>query len=114
MVVLGFWFVILFILALFFLLRNRIENRQWFIRAAIFSIPLAYLASQFGWVVTEVGRQPWIIQDLMPAITAVSNINVGSVKVTFVLFAIMFTILLIAEIKIMLKQIKIGPKEGGN
>jgi len=50
----------------------------------------------------------------MPAITAVSNINVGSVKVTFVLFAIMFTILLIAEIKIMLKQIKIGPKEGGN
>jgi cytochrome d ubiquinol oxidase subunit I len=49
----------------------------------------------------------------MPAIRAVSNINVGSVKLTFALFAIIFTLLLIAEIKIMLKQIKIGPKDGG-
>ena len=94
--------------------KNNIENKRWFFIAAIISIPLAYLASQFGWLVTEVGRQPWVIQDLMPSITAVSNINVGSVKVTFVLFAITFTVLLIAEIKIMIKQIKIGPKEGGN
>jgi cytochrome d ubiquinol oxidase subunit I len=114
MVILGFWFVLLFVFALIFLLRNQIEKKRWFFRIAIISIPLAYLASQFGWVVTEVGRQPWVIQDLMPAITAVSNINAGSVKVTFVLFAILFTVLLIAEIKIMLKQIKIGPKEGGN
>jgi cytochrome d ubiquinol oxidase subunit I len=114
MVALGFWFVILFVLALVFLLRNRLENKRWFYRLAIISIPLAYLASQFGWVVTEVGRQPWVIQDLMPAIIAVSNINAGSVKVTFALFVIVFTLLLIAEIKIMLRQIKIGPKDGGN
>ena len=114
MVVLGFWFIILFAFALVFLLRNRIDKKRWFFRVAIISIPLAYLASQFGWMVTEVGRQPWVIQDLMPAITAVSNINVGSVKLTFALFAIIFTLLLIAEIKIMLKQIKIGPKDGGN
>jgi cytochrome d ubiquinol oxidase subunit I len=114
MVILGFWFVILFVLALFFIFRNRIEDKLWYFRVAIISIPLAYLASQFGWIVTEVGRQPWVIQDLMPAITAVSNLNVGSVKLTFALFAIIFTLLLIAEIKIMLKQIKIGPKDGGN
>ena len=65
-------------------------------------------------MVTEVGRQPWVIQDLMPSITAVSNINVGSVKLTFALFALVFTVLLIAEIKIMIKQIHIGPKDGGN
>jgi cytochrome d ubiquinol oxidase subunit I len=114
MVGLGFWFVILFIIALTLILKNRIEKKRWFLWAALISIPLAYLASQFGWVVTEVGRQPWVIQDLMPSITAVSDINVGSVKITFVLFAITFTILLIAEIKIMLRQIKIGPKDGGN
>jgi cytochrome d ubiquinol oxidase subunit I len=114
MVGLGFWFVLLFILALIFLMRNRLDNKRWFLIAAIISIPLAYLASQFGWIVTEVGRQPWVIQDLMPSITAVSNINVGSVKLTFVLFAVVFTVLLIAEIKIMLKQIHIGPKDGGN
>lgn len=114
MVGLGFWFVVLFILSLTFLLKNRLDGRKWFLRAAILSIPLAYLASQLGWIVTEVGRQPWVIQDMMPAIRAVSNINVGSVKITFVLFAITFTILLIAEIKIMIKQVKIGPNDGGN
>jgi cytochrome bd ubiquinol oxidase subunit I len=114
MVALGFWFVILFILSLVYISKNSIENKKWFFKAAIISVPLAYLASQFGWIVTEVGRQPWVIQDLMPSIAAVSKINVGSVKVTFVLFAIVFTLLLIAEIRIMLKQIKIGPKEGGN
>lgn len=114
MVALGFWFVILFILSLVYISKNSIENKKWFFKAAIISVPLAYLASQFGWIVTEVGRQPWVIQDLMPSIAAVSKINVGSVKVTFILFAIVFTLLLIAEIRIMLKQIKIGPKEGGN
>jgi cytochrome bd ubiquinol oxidase subunit I len=114
MVVLGFWFVILFILSLTFLFKNRLDGKIWFLRAAILSIPLAYLASQFGWIVTELGRQPWVIQDMMPTLTAVSNINVGSVKITFVLFAITFTVLLIAEIKIMIKQVKIGPNDGGN
>ncbi|MBK8882191.1 MAG: cytochrome ubiquinol oxidase subunit I [Bacteroidales bacterium] len=114
MVGLGFWFVILFILALILLYRNKLDGKNWFLRAAVLSIPLAYLASQLGWAVTEVGRQPWVIQDMMPTLTAVSNINVGSVKITFVLFAITFTLLLIAEIKIMTKQIKIGPNDGGN
>jgi cytochrome d ubiquinol oxidase subunit I len=114
MVGLGFWFVILFILALVFLFRNKLDGKKWFLRAAILSIPLAYLASQFGWAVTEVGRQPWVIQDMMPTLAAVSNISVGSVKITFSLFSITFTILLIAVIKIMIKQIKIGPNDGGN
>jgi cytochrome d ubiquinol oxidase subunit I len=114
MVVLGFWFIILFILALVFVFKDKMESKGWYLRAAVISVPLAYLASQFGWLVTEVGRQPWVIQDLMPSITAVSNINAGSVKVTFALFAVLFTILLIAEIKIMVKQIKLGPKDGGN
>lgn len=114
MVALGFWFVILFIIALTLIIKNKIESKKWFLKAALISLPLAYLASQFGWVVTEVGRQPWVIQDLMPSFTAVSNINVGSVQITFMLFAVTFTILLIAEIRIMVKQIKIGPKDGGN
>jgi cytochrome d ubiquinol oxidase subunit I len=67
-----------------------------------------------GWIVAEVGRQPWTIQDLLPTVAAVSNIDASAVQITFWLFAIIFTALLIAEIKIMLKQIKIGPKEGGH
>jgi cytochrome d ubiquinol oxidase subunit I len=115
MVVLGMYFILFFLMALFFTLKGKIHKHRAFLRAAIWTIPLAYLASQSGWVLAEVGRQPWIIQDLMPTMAAVTRISVGAVQVTFWLFFIIFTTLLIAEIKIMTRQIKIGPKsEGGN
>jgi len=108
MVGLGFWFVALFVLTLVFLKRKTIEGKRWFHIAAIATIPLAYLATQMGWIVAEVGRQPWVIQDMMPTSAAVSSIETSSVIVTFILFAVTFTILLIAEIRIMLTQIKKG------
>ena len=74
-------------------------------------IPLVYICSQTGWIVAEVGRQPWVIQDIMPTLAAVSRIDASAVQVTFVIFAVLFTILLIAELSIMFKQIKLGPKE---
>jgi cytochrome d ubiquinol oxidase subunit I len=65
-------------------------------------------------VLAEVGRQPWVIQDLMPTMSAVTKISSSAVLVTFWLFSVIFTTLLIAELKIMMRQIKIGPKsEGG-
>ncbi|MDR2845357.1 MAG: cytochrome ubiquinol oxidase subunit I, partial [Puniceicoccales bacterium] len=75
-----------------------------------FSIPLAYIASQAGWIVAEVGRQPWAIQDILPVMAAVSNIGTGSVKLTFFIFLILFTVLLVAELRIMTKQIQAGPE----
>ena len=80
-------------------------------KLSILAIPFAYLATQLGWMVAEFGRQPWVIQDLMPTTTAVSNISAASVQVTFWLFALIFTSLLIAEIGIMVKQVKKGPQE---
>lgn len=114
MVVMGFWFVVLFILVLVYLMKNKVEDKRWLLRAALWSIPLAYLASQFGWIVTEVGRQPWVIQDLMSVSRAVSHLNTGSVMTTFFIFLVIFTVLLIAEVKIMVKQISLGFKDGGN
>ncbi|MBW6500927.1 MAG: cytochrome ubiquinol oxidase subunit I [Bacteroidales bacterium] len=110
MVMLGFFFILLFALALFFLFRGRLKSNRWFLWVALFSLPLPYIAGELGWVVAEMGRQPWIIQDLMPVTTAVTNISPGAVKTTFVLFAVLFTVLLFAEISIMIRQIKIGPK----
>lgn len=110
MVGLGFMFVLLFILSLMFLLKGTLTEKRWFLRLAIIAIPLAYLASQAGWIVAEMGRQPWVVQDLMPTMAGVTRISAGSVQTTFWLFAALFTILLIAELKIMFRQIKIGPK----
>ena len=111
MVGLGFFFILLFVLALWFYRRQSLERNRWFLWLALLSIPLAYLASELGWIVTEMGRQPWIIQNLMPVNVAVSNISTGAVQTTFWLFAVLFTSLLIAEVSIMVRQIKTGPKQ---
>ena len=75
----------------------------------ILGIPAVYLAGQAGWVVAEVGRQPWAIQDLLPVNAAISSLSVANVVTTFFIFLVLFTILLIVEIRIMLKAIKKGP-----
>ncbi len=110
MVMLGGYFILLFILLLILLLRKRITSQKFLLRLTLWSIPLGYLASQLGWVVAEVGRQPWTIQDLLPTMKSVSHLSTGIVQTTFFLFLILFTVLLIVEIRIMLKQITIGPK----
>ncbi len=113
MVALGFYFILFFFLALIYLYRDQLEKRKWFLKLALFTLPLPYIAGQTGWIVAELGRQPWVIQDLMPTAAAVSNIDASAVQITFWLFALVFTALAIAEVSIMIKQIKIGPKEEG-
>ncbi|HOU02241.1 MAG TPA: cytochrome ubiquinol oxidase subunit I [Bacteroidales bacterium] len=110
MVMLGFFFIALCALSVFLVLRDNLHKNRWFLWVALLSIPLVYLTSELGWVLAEMGRQPWIIQDLMPVSAAVSQIKAGSVITTFILFAVLFTALLTAEVSIMLKQIKSGPK----
>lgn len=111
MVGLGSWFILLFIVMLYSIMTNEVEKRRWLLWAALFTIPLGYVAQEAGWIVAEVGRQPWAIQDMLPVGMATSSIEHTSVMITFWLFAVLFTGLLFAEIKIMLKQIKIGPEE---
>ncbi len=110
MVMLGFLFILIFGTALYLLFKGSIVTNRWFLWIALLSIPLTYLASELGWVLAEVGRQPWIIQDLMSVTGAVSQIAAGSVITTFILFAVLFTVLLIADVSILVKQIKTGPK----
>ena len=62
-------------------------------------------------MVAEVGRQPWTIQGLLPVTVARTNLTTGTVQTTFYMFLALFTLLLIAEISIMVKQISIGPEE---
>jgi len=111
MVILGFSFIMIFAMALYLLFKGTIVVNRWFLWLTLFSIPLPYIASELGWILTEMGRQPWIIQDLMPVSAAVSKISSGTVITTFILFSILFTALLISEISIMVKQVKTGPKD---
>lgn len=100
------------LLLLFFLVighvawrRDVAGSRRWLHWAAIAMLPLAYIASETGWIVAELGRQPWAIQDMMPTLAAVSDISTGSVALTFFIFLVLFTVLLVAELRIMCKVI---------
>ena len=110
MVALGSWFTLLFTMVLFFATKRDILKYPLLLKAALWSIPLGYIASEAGWVVAEVGRQPWAIQDLMPVGIAATKIASTNVMISFFIFATLFTVLLIAEVKIMTKQIGLGPE----
>ena len=113
MVILGFGFIAFFAVFLFFSLKDQLPERKFWLKLAPWLIPLAYLASESGWIVAELGRQPWTIQDLLPTVAAVTKIDASAVLVTFILFAVTFTVLAIAEVSIMLKAIKKGPENHG-
>ena len=90
--------------------KDKLENSRWLLYAALGSVPLVWIAGQCGWILTEVGRQPWAIQDLLPLSAAVSGVESSSVVITFFLFLLLFTALLIAELTILLKAIRKGPE----
>ncbi|MDY5768125.1 MAG: cytochrome ubiquinol oxidase subunit I, partial [Alloprevotella sp.] len=106
MVGLGSFLMLFLILAWWMQRKGTLENARWMHLLGLAAIPMVYMAGQAGWIVAEVGRQPWAIQDLLPVNAAVSQISPSGVITTFVLFLVVFTVLLAAEVKIMCKAIK--------
>lgn len=109
MVGIGGFLLLLTILILWAEYKKRLSRMKWLQYIALFSIPLVYIAGQAGWIVAEVGRQPWIIEGLLPVKAAVSSVSVSAVQTTFFLFVAIFTLFLIIEMRIMIKAIKKGP-----
>ncbi len=109
MVGLGSLFILFFAYILFLGWRKRdIASMTWLLWMAIILLPCAYICSESGWLVAEFGRQPWTIQDMLPVSASVSDIGSSAVALTFWLFLLLFTSMLVVEISIMLKQIKKG------
>ena len=111
MVGLGCLFILFFALTLFFVYKKSLTTLpHWAYWVAVIMVPLAYIASESGWIVAEMGRQPWTIQDMLPTWVAVSDLHSSSVITTFFIFLVLFTTMLAVEINILLKQIKKGPE----
>lgn len=110
MVYAGTAIILLMLLLLRSTLKNTLADQKWLQLFGFTSFFVMLLSSEMGWVVAEVGRQPWAIQDMLPVKMASTNIGAGHVMTTFFIFLTLFTVLMIAEVKIMLKQIKTGPE----
>ncbi len=111
MVILGSFFPLLFAAFLFYSFKGTLTEKKWLLPLGLISGLLGLIAQESGWVVAEVGRQPWAIYGLLPVKISTTNLAAANVQITFFMFFAVFTLLLAAEIKIMLKQISIGPKE---
>ena len=110
MIGLGMLMALMLLLAALFSWKDKLEGKKWFFVFALICIPLVYICGQCGWIVAEVGRQPWTIQGLLPVNVAISGLSAGAVKTTFFLFLAIFALFLVIEIRIMLGAIKKGPQ----
>ena len=110
MIGLGMLMALMLLLATLFAWKDKLDGKKWFFIFALVCIPLVYICGQCGWIVAEVGRQPWTIQGLLPVNVAISGLGAGAVKTTFFLFLAIFALFLVIEIRIMLGAIKKGPQ----
>ncbi len=108
----GLWFFIaLFFPLVWFLARRKtLENYRYILYFSLLLIPLIYLSSELGWAVAEVGRQPWIVYEILPTKVGISATNVTTVASIFFGFLTIFTLLFIAAFRIALHLIQDGPK----
>lgn len=110
MVGLGMFFILL--TGTFFVLSamRQLDRWHWLLKVAVWSIPLPFLAAECGWIVAELGRQPWVIEGVLPTAVAVSNLGASTVLLTLCIFTLLYTVLLVIEWKLLFKAIRKGPE----
>ena len=109
MVGLGFAMLALFGLSTWYSVQGSFGERRWLLRAAVWSLPMPWLACELGWFVAEYGRQPWTIYGVLPTHLSVSTLTVGSLYGSIAGFVGFYTILLIVELYLMVKFARQGP-----
>jgi cytochrome d ubiquinol oxidase subunit I len=110
MVALGFFMTLLALLSAIFSFRGTVEKHTLLLRVLVYSIPVPYLANQFGWLVAEVGRQPWIVYGIMKTSDGVStSISAGQVIGSLIGFTLLYGFLGFVDIFLLAKYARKGP-----
>ncbi len=110
MVGIGFWFIALFALAFWLSAKRQLDRYRWFLKAALFTLPLPWFAAELGWIVAEYGRQPWVIEGVLPTALGVSNTDPGNVLFSLIGFVVFYSALLVADVYLLTKYIRLGPQ----
>lgn len=111
----GIWGILflLILLGLFYTSKNTLEKHPFFLRCCLYSIPLPYIAAESGWILAEVGRQPWAIHDILPVFMGTSSLDAPSLIASLALFALFYGVLLTIELILMFKFARKGPSSLG-
>jgi len=111
MVGLGFYFIALFAVAFWLSAKRQLDKYRRFLLFCFWTLPLPWLAAELGWIVAEYGRQPWVIEGVLPTALGVSSTSAGNVLFSLLGFALFYSSLLVADIYLLVKYIKLGPDE---
>ncbi|MHB9038705.1 MAG: cytochrome ubiquinol oxidase subunit I [Armatimonadota bacterium] len=113
MVLLGMYFIGMTALGIFLLWRGKLFESKRFLRLALVSIPLPFIANELGWMTAEVGRQPWIVYKLLRTGDAISiTVPAGQILATIILFCLVYALLFVAWILVLRREMRLGPAEG--
>jgi len=107
MVGLGFLLALLTFVGLF--VRNKLDAHRWYLKVMMYAVPLPYISAELGWLVTEVGRQPWIVYQVMRTADAVSPLAVSQVSISLMAFIVLYSLLGFAAIFLMVREARRGP-----
>jgi cytochrome d ubiquinol oxidase subunit I len=109
MVGLGFYFIAFFAVAFWLATTHRLERGRLLLTIALVSLPLPWIAIEAGWIVAEYGRQPWIIEGVLPTFYAASGLTLWDLAISLGAFLAIYTVLAIVDVWLMTRSIKAGP-----
>jgi cytochrome d ubiquinol oxidase subunit I len=109
MVGLGLWFIALFAASFWFSAKRQLDRYRLFLWAAFLTLPLPWIAAELGWIVAEYGRQPWVIVGVLPTALGVSSTTTGNVLLSLTGFALFYSALLVVDMFLLVKYIRLGP-----
>ena len=109
MVACGLFFIFLFAVGFYLSMRHKLHTTRWYLHSAFWALPLPWIAAELGWVVAEYGRQPWVVQGILPTAMATSSLSVPQLITSLGSFFIFYTVLAIIEVYLMVKYIRLGP-----
>ncbi|KVW99920.1 cytochrome ubiquinol oxidase subunit I [Shewanella frigidimarina] len=89
--------------------RHQIAEKKWVLRAALYSLPLPWVAIECGWFVSEFGRQPWTISEVLPTFMSASSLTPADLWFSIISITVFYTILLVIEAYLMFKFARLGP-----
>ena len=109
MVACGMSFILLFGLG-FYLSARRELNKPWFLHVAMWSLPLPWISSELGWFVAEHGRQPWVVEGVLPTFMGTSSLSTGQLSLSLTGFVVFYSVLAVIEVYLMVKTVRTGPR----
>lgn len=110
MVACGLFFIAFFSYGFYLACRRRLSTTRWYHRVALLALPLPWIANELGWFVAEHGRQPWVIEGVLPTFLGTSSISLSQIWISLMGFVVFYSLLAIVETYLMIKYVRLGPE----